>query len=200
MALKPYLKKNQFEIGLDEAGRGCVAGPVVAAAVLLPLGFSNDELNDSKKLSLKKRLELRELIEKEALAFAIGVVDNEEIDQINILNASILAMHRAIEQIKKPFDFLLVDGNKFKPYQEVPYQCIVKGDGLYQSIAAASILAKTYRDDLMTQYALKYPDYDWKNNKGYPTPKHIDAIIKKGYTPLHRKTFHLKATQLKLKI
>ncbi len=195
--LAPFFKDNQIEVGLDEAGRGCLAGPVVAAAVILPNGFTHPLLDDSKKLTEKKREKLRLVIENEALDYAVGFVDNHKIDEINILNASFLAMHRALEQLKNKFDFLLIDGNRFNPYKSFPYECIVKGDGKYQSIAAASILAKTYRDEYMQMLDKKHPEYDWKQNKGYPTKKHVDAVLKNGMTLYHRTSFHVKALQLK---
>ncbi|MBL7790129.1 MAG: ribonuclease HII [Chitinophagales bacterium] len=180
------------QVGCDEAGRGCLAGPVVAAAVLLPADFSCDMLDDSKKLTATQREYLRDFIINRPGAYGIGVVSHEEIDQINILQASFLAMHRAIEQINRQMDLLLIDGNRFKPYKSIPYQCIVKGDGKYQSIAAASILAKTYRDHLMVELDKQFPIYQWKKNKGYASASHIAAIEKQGYSPIHRKTFKLK--------
>lgn len=180
------------QVGCDEAGRGCLAGPVVAAAVLLPADFSCDMLDDSKKLTATQREYLRDFIINGAESYGIGVVSHEEIDQINILQASFLAMHRAIEQINRQIDLLLIDGNRFKPYKKIPYQCIVKGDGKYQSIAAASILAKTYRDHLMVELDKQFPIYQWKKNKGYASASHIAAIEKQGYSPIHRKTFKLK--------
>ncbi len=188
--LKPYLQSNRIEAGCDEAGRGCLAGPVFAASVILPADFRCKELNDSKKLSEKKRYLLREIIEKEAIAWAVGIVDNNEIDEINILNASFLAMHRAVEQLSVTPEFLLIDGNRFKPYKNIPHECIVKGDGKYLAIAAASILAKTYRDDFMLKIHNEFPQYDWNNNKGYPTKKHRQAILDFGVTNYHRKTFN----------
>ncbi len=198
MALKPYLNKAKIEVGLDEAGRGCLAGPVVAAAVILPKDFNHPLLNDSKKLSEKKRDALRIIIEKEALAYAVAFVNHTKIDEINILNASILAMHKAIDKLKVKFDFLLIDGNRFKPYKKVPYECIVKGDGKYQAIAAASILAKTYRDEYIIKLAKKFPEYQWHQNKAYPTKKHIDAILEYGISPYHRRSYYIKAYQLSL--
>jgi len=186
-----------LEAGCDEAGRGCLAGPVVAGAVILKPGADYPELDDSKKLTEKKREALRELIMSEALAYGIGIVTAKEIDEINILNASFLAMHRALDQLKVRPEFLLIDGNRFKKYQELPYQCVVGGDATYQSIAAASILAKTTRDRMMEEYDLKYPMYHWKKNKGYPTPEHKQAIADYGITELHRKSFNM-AIQLKL--
>lgn len=189
--LKPYLNPDKIEAGCDEAGRGCLAGPVFAAAVILPEGFSNELLNDSKKLTEAQRYKLREVIEREAAAWAVGIVTAEEIDEINILRASILAMKRAVEQLKIIPEHLLIDGNRFTPYKNIPYTTVVKGDATYMSIAAASILAKTYRDDYMQKIAEEYPAYDWKNNKGYPTAKHRAAIKAHGATPHHRMTFNL---------
>lgn len=189
--LLPYLHPELTEAGCDEAGRGCLAGAVYAAAVILPHDFHNELLNDSKQLSEKQRYALREVIEKEATAWAIGVVSPEEIDKINILNASFLAMHRAIDQLKVRPQHLLIDGNRFNKYQDLPHTTIIKGDGKYLSIAAASILAKTYRDDYMKELHEEYPQYDWKGNKGYPTRKHRAAIAQYGITPYHRKTFNL---------
>ena len=189
--LKPYLNPDKIEAGCDEAGRGCLAGPVFAAAVILPEGFSNELLNDSKKLTEAQRYKLREVIEREASAWAVGIVTAEEIDEINILRASILAMKRAVEQLKITPEHLLIDGNRFTPYKNIPYTTVVKGDATYMSIAAASILAKTYRDDYMQKIAEEYPAYDWKNNKGYPTAKHRAAIKAHGATPHHRMTFNL---------
>lgn len=189
--LLPYLNRDLLEAGCDEAGRGCLAGAVYAAAVILPKDFKNEQLNDSKQLTEKQRYALREVIEKEALAWAVGIVTPEEIDQINILNASFLAMHRAIDQLKLRPQHLLIDGNRFKKYQGLPHTTVVKGDGKYLSIAAASILAKTYRDDYMNRLHAEYPCYDWSKNKGYPTPKHRAAIAEHGTTPYHRMTFNL---------
>ena len=189
--LLPYLHPELIEAGCDEAGRGCLAGAVYAAAVILPHDFHNELLNDSKQLSEKQRYALREVIEKEAVAWAVGVVTPEEIDKINILNASFLAMHRAIDELKVRPQHLLIDGNRFNKYQDLPHTTIVKGDGKYLSIAAASILAKTYRDDYMKELHEAYPQYDWKGNKGYPTPKHRAAIAQYGITHYHRKTFNL---------
>lgn len=189
------LASNYFdgvvEAGCDEAGRGCLAGSVYAAAVIFPPGYANDELNDSKQLTDKRRKQLREIIERDALAWAVGIVTPEEIDKINILNASILAMHRALDQLTVPPEAVIVDGNRFKPYNKLPHATIVKGDGKYLSIAAASILAKTYRDDYMDKLAEEYPHYDWLGNKGYPTKKHREAIKLHGITPYHRKSFNL---------
>ena len=183
--------EGKIEAGCDEAGRGCLAGSVYAAAVILPEGYQNELLNDSKQLSEKKRYQLREIIERDAVAWAVGIVTPEEIDQINILNASILAMHRALDQLKVRPEAIIVDGNRFKPYQKLPHTTIVKGDGKYLAIAAASILAKTYRDDYMNQLAEEYPQYDWLSNKGYPTKKHREAIKQFGITPYHRKSYNL---------
>ena len=184
--------------GCDEAGRGCLAGPVYAASVILPKNYRNKWLDDSKKLSDKDRYELRPEIEEKAVTWAIGVVDNVEIDEINILKASFLAMHRAIDQLKQKPELLLIDGNRFTPYKKTPHQCIVKGDAKFSSIAAASILAKTYRDDFMKEAAITYPQYGWEQNMGYPTKKHRDAIRTFGTTPLHRLTFQLLPNQLSL--
>jgi ribonuclease HII len=189
--LLPYLNSNCLEAGFDEAGRGCLAGAVFAAAVILPPDFYCEELNDSKQLSEKQRTALRPLIEKGALAWAVGVVHSDEIDKINILNASLLAMHRALSQLNIQPQHLLIDGNRFKPYEGIPYTTIVKGDGKYMSIAAASILAKTHRDEYMMRLHEEFPSYDWKNNKGYPTYKHRNAIRELGATPYHRKSFTL---------
>lgn len=181
----------EFEAGCDEAGRGCLAGSVFAAAVILPPDYENGELNDSKKLTDRRRKMLRQTIERDAVAWAVGIVTPEEIDRINILNASILAMHRALDKLEVRPQAVIVDGNRFKPYRDLPYQTIVKGDGKYLSIAAASILAKTYRDDYMDKLAEEYPAYDWLSNKGYPTKKHREAIRQEGITPYHRRTFNL---------
>ena len=189
--LANHFYDNVIEAGCDEAGRGCLAGSVYAAAVIFPKDYENALLNDSKQLSAKKRYMLREIVECDALAWAVGIVTPEEIDKINILNASILAMHRALDLLKVRPEAVIVDGNRFKPYQTLPYSTIVKGDGKYLSIAAASILAKTYRDDYMDGLAEKYPQYDWKSNKGYPTKKHREAIKSFGITPFHRKSFTL---------
>ena len=203
--LKAYYKEGLIEAGCDEAGRGCLAGPVFAAAVILPSDFRNEMLNDSKQLTEKKRYQLREVIEREALAWAVGIVDNKEIDKINILNASILAMHRALDQLTVRPEYIIVDGNRWKPYQEptandnvndnepkvVPATTIVKGDGKYLSIAAASILAKTYRDDFMLRIHEEFPQYHWDKNKGYPAKVHREAIRQYGTTPYHRMSFNL---------
>ena len=189
--LLPIYHQGKIEAGCDEAGRGCLAGSVYAAAVIFPEDYTNEALNDSKKLTAHKRYELRRQIEHDALAWAVGIVTPEEIDRINILNASILAMHRALDALTLRPQAVIVDGNRFKPYRQLPYKTIVKGDSKYLSIAAASILAKTYRDDYMDEQALIYPGYDWKSNKGYPTKKHREAIRLQGITPIHRKTFTL---------
>ena len=188
---------DKIEAGCDEAGRGCLAGPVVAAAVIFKKDVDYPELNDSKQLTEKKRMQLRELVMKEALSYGIGIVTAQEIDEINILNASFLAMHRALDQLKVRPELLLIDGNRFNPYKKVKHVCIVGGDAKYQSIAAASILAKTTRDMMMVEYGEQYPVYNWKKNKGYPTPEHKQAIADHGTTPLHRMTFNM-AIQLKL--
>lgn len=186
-----------LECGCDEVGRGCLAGPVCAAAVILPYDYKNEAINDSKQLSAKRRDELRQIIERDAIAFFVAEVSEKEIDKINILNASIKCMNDAVGQLSVKPELLLIDGNKFKDQWGIPYHCVVKGDATYLSIAAASILAKTYRDDLMVRLDAEYPMYDWKNNKGYPTPKQIAAVLQYGYTPYHRRSFHLK-TQLSL--
>jgi len=182
---------DKIEAGCDEAGRGCLAGPVFAAAVILPTGFENDLLNDSKQLSEKKRDYLRGIIETEALAWAVGYVNQKEIDEINILNASFLAMHRALDQLKMNIELILVDGNRFKAYKTIEHECIIKGDGKYASIAAASILAKTHRDEFMAEIAAKHPEYQWDKNKGYPTKSHRKAIAEFGICDYHRKSFRL---------
>ncbi|MEY4927701.1 MAG: ribonuclease [Bacteroidota bacterium] len=189
--LLPYYQLNSLEAGCDEAGRGCLAGPVVAAAVILPNGFENELLNDSKKLSEKQRDALRPIIEAEALVWAVGFVSPQEIDRINILQASFLAMHRALDQLKMRPELLLIDGNRFKPYGKTPHHCIIKGDGKYLAIAAASILAKTHRDEYMLQLHPDFPQYNWASNKGYPAPAHRLAIAQHGTTPHHRLTFRL---------
>ncbi|MEM6522233.1 MAG: ribonuclease HII [Bacteroidota bacterium] len=196
--LKASFTNNKIEAGCDEAGRGCLAGPVVAAAVILPRKYRNKRLDDSKKLSKKIREELRDEIEKEALHWAVGFVDNRKIDEINILNASYLAMHRAIDQLSKPPELLLIDGNRYKPHNDIPFECIIKGDGKYLPIAAASILAKTYRDEYMEKIGLDYPEYSWKTNVGYPTRVHRDTIRNLGATPFHRMSFQLLPAQLEL--
>ena len=189
--LKSHYYEGLIEAGCDEAGRGCLAGSVYAAAVILPSDYQNELLNDSKKLTAKKRYALREEIERDAIAWAVGIVTPEEIDKINILNASFLAMHRALDQLQVRPEAVIVDGNRFKPYQDLPSTTIVKGDGKYLSIAAASILAKTYRDDYMLSLAEEYPQYDWQSNMGYPTKKHRQAILEHGITPYHRKSYNL---------
>lgn len=189
--LKSHYYESLIEAGCDEAGRGCLAGSVYAAAVILPSDYQNELLNDSKKLTAKKRYALREEIERDAIAWAVGIVTPEEIDKINILNASFLAMHRALDQLKVRPEAVIVDGNRFNPYQDLPSTTIVKGDGKYLSIAAASILAKTYRDDYMLSLAEEYPQYDWQSNMGYPTKKHRQAIREHGITPYHRKSYNL---------
>jgi ribonuclease HII len=198
--LKSYFNKTLIEAGCDEAGRGCLAGPVYAASVILPKNYKNKWLDDSKKLSDKDRYELRPEIEAKAVTWAIGVVDNIEIDKINILKASFLAMHRAIDKLQSKPELLLIDGNRFTPYKNIPHQCIIKGDAKFLSIAAASILAKTYRDDFMKDAAITYPHYSWEQNMAYPTKKHRDAIRLHGTTPLHRMTFQLLPKQLSLEV
>ena len=193
-----FLQEGRLEAGCDEAGRGCLAGPVFAAAVILPADFKNDQLNDSKKLTEKQRYALRPIIELQALAFAVGIVDNHEIDRINILNASFLAMHRAVDQLKLKPEHLLIDGNRFKAYHEIPHTCIIKGDGKYLSIAAASILAKTYRDDYMEVIHREFPQYNWQKNKGYPTLHHRMVLREIGITPYHRLSFANLGDQLRL--
>lgn len=189
--LASHYYEGKIEAGCDEAGRGCLAGSVYAAAVIFPEGYTNEELNDSKQLTDKRRKKLRKIIERDALAWAVGIVTPEEIDKINILNASILAMHRALDQLQIRPEVVIVDGNRFKPYNGLPHTTIVKGDGKYLSIAAASILAKTYRDDYMDKLAEEFPQYDWLGNKGYPTKKHREAIKVHGITPYHRRSFNL---------
>jgi ribonuclease HII len=200
MGLKNYLIADKIEVGCDEAGRGCLAGPVFAAAVILNPKKKYSKLNDSKKLGKKKRDEIRLWIEKNATDWAVGRVEAEEIDEINILNASFLAMHRAIEQLNEKFDQLLIDGNRFKPYGKKPHHCIIKGDSKYKSIAAASILAKTHRDEYMQKIAEEFPYYDWQNNQGYPTKKHRLGIINHGKCVHHRNSFQLIHPQFKLNI
>jgi len=197
--LLPYLNKDLLEAGCDEAGRGCLAGPVVAAAVILPPDFESSLLNDSKQLSENQRNELRPLIEKEAIAWAVEMVVNEDIDKVNILNASFLAMNKAVLKLDVKPGHLLIDGNRFRPQTEIPFTCVVKGDGKYFSIAAASVLAKTYRDEYMEAIHTEFPDYGWKKNKGYPTKKHREAIKTFGVTKYHRKSFRLLDKQLELK-
>ena len=189
--LASHYYTGKVEAGCDEAGRGCLAGSVYAAAVIFPEDYRNEALNDSKQLTDKRRKALRDIIQRDAIAWAVGVVTPEEIDRINILNASILAMHRALDQLQVRPEAVIVDGNRFKRYQDLPHTTIVKGDGKYLSIAAASILAKTYRDDYMDALAKDYPQYDWLSNKGYPTKKHREAIRQYGITPFHRKTFNM---------
>lgn len=196
--LKRFYQNELIEVGCDEAGRGCLAGPVFAAAVILPQGFKNKKLNDSKQLQRKDREELRAVIEREAVAFAVASLDNHKIDEINILNASIMSMHLALDQLQQKFQFIIVDGNRFKPYQNIPHQTIVEGDAKYMSIAAASILAKTYRDEFMEKLHEEYPMYDWKSNKGYGTQFHRNAMLQFGSSPYHRRTFVLKELQMEL--
>jgi len=196
--LLSYFQEELVEVGCDEAGRGCLAGPVFAAAVIFPRDYYNPVLNDSKKLSEKQRMTLRPVIEQEALAYAVASISPAEIDKINIHNASYKAMHLAIDALKVAPQFILVDGNRFIPYPAIPHQCIIKGDGKYLSIAAASILAKTYRDEYMEDIAEEYPHYEWKSNKGYPTVVHRKAVLAHGMTPYHRRTFRVTDPQLKL--
>jgi len=196
--LSPYFQKEKIEAGCDEAGRGCLAGPVVAAAVILPTDYEHEVLNDSKQLTEKQRNELREEIVKDAIAWGIGVASPTEIDDINILNASYLAMHRAVELLKVRPELLLIDGNRFKPFEDISYECVIKGDGKVYSIAAASVLAKTYRDDLMKKLALAFPGYGWETNVGYPTPAHRDGLKELGTTIHHRMSFQLLPRQLEL--
>ena len=196
--LKPYFQKNTIEAGCDEAGRGCLAGPVYAAAVILPPDYKNEILNDSKQLSEKKRDELRAEIERDAISFCVASMDNNEIDQINILKASILSMHKAVSGLTVIPQLLLIDGNKFIPYENIPHKCIVKGDATYMSIAAASILAKTYRDEFMYNIAKEFPEYHWDENKGYPTKSHRAAIMEYGITKYHRLSYKLTDSQLSL--
>jgi len=199
MLLKSY-SNIILECGTDEAGRGCLAGPVTAAAIILPETFKNSALNDSKQLSEKKRMLLKPIIETEALTFGVAHVFQEDIDKINILNASILAMHKSIEKLKPQPEYIIVDGNKFKPYNTIKFETIIKGDGKYLSIAAASILAKTYRDIYMETIHKEYPMYNWKQNKGYPTKEHREAIKKYGITKYHRKSFRLMPEQFRLNL
>ncbi len=196
--LKLKINTNLLECGTDEAGRGCLAGPVTAAAVILPDSFKNEILTDSKKLSEKKRDFLKPIIETEAISFGVVHIMMDEIDKINILNASILGMHRSIEKLKKKPQFIAIDGNKFKPFYDIPYECVIRGDGKYLHIAAASILAKTYRDAYMGKLHKEFPQYNWKQNKGYPTKEHRAAIKKYGITKYHRKSFRLLPEQYKL--
>ena len=198
--LKKYFQKHLLEAGCDEAGRGCLAGPVYAAAVILPHNFHNELLNDSKKLTEQERNMLRPIIEKEAICWAVATSSNIEIDSINILNASFLAMHRAIGKLTINPELLLIDGNRFKKYPNTEHKCIIKGDGIYMSIAAASILAKTYRDDFMLRLHNEFPQYCWNKNKGYGTLKHRNAIIENGFSPFHRKTFNVVNPQLEILI
>jgi ribonuclease HII len=193
--LKQFLQTGRIEAGCDEAGRGCLAGPVFAAAVILPNHFENNLLNDSKQLSHKQRMQLKYVIERESFAFSVALVSSDEIDKINILNASILAMHKAIASLPVIPEFLLIDGNRFKPYPNIPSKCIVKGDAKFMSIAAASILAKTYRDEFMVGLSQDFPNYGWEKNKGYPTNEHRSAIRKYGISSYHRRTFKLIDTQ-----
>lgn len=196
--LHSFFKENTIEAGCDEAGRGCLAGPVFAAAVILPSDFENEILNDSKILTEKQRFELRPVIEKEALAWAVEAVSNEEIDEVNILNASFIAMNRAVQKLKIKPGHLLIDGNRFRSSGNIPFTCMIKGDGRFFSIAAASVLAKTYRDDFMEKIHSEFPEYDWKTNKGYPTAKHRNAIDRYGISKYHRKSFRLTNNQLEL--
>lgn len=196
--LFPYLEPGRLEAGCDEAGRGCLAGPVVAAAVILPEDFTHPVLNDSKQLTLKEREELRLIIEKAALSFAVSFVSPEKIDEVNILNASFLGMHQALSNLRRRPEHILVDGNRFKAYKKIGHTCIVQGDGKYMSIAAASVLAKTYRDDYMVKLHRKFPHFNWKQNKGYPTPEHRQALLAHGVTEYHRKSFTLLPDQYEL--
>ncbi len=196
--LKSCLYLNCTEAGCDEAGRGCLAGPVVAAAVILPRNFRHPVLNDSKKLTPRQRLQLRDEITGSAIAWEVAFVGNEEIDEINILRASVRAMHLAIEGLKKKPDILLIDGNRFYPYKDIKHETIIRGDGLFFSIAAASVLAKTFRDEYMQKLHCDYPQYGWDKNKGYPTPYHRSAILRHGITPYHRRSFTLFDTQMEL--
>ena len=194
MALKNKYSQHPFEAGVDEAGRGCIAGPVVAAAVILPPDFTHPVLKDSKKLSHKQRMEIRPVILEEAIAWNVGMISAPRIDQVNILNATYEAMHEAIAGLSIKPDFLVIDGNRFRPYPDIEDECIIKGDGKYLNIAAASILAKTYRDEIMEMLAKEFPSYDWESNKGYPTPAHKQAVLRHGTTKYHRKTFNLYPT------
>ncbi len=189
--LSPFYNEEKIEAGCDEAGRGCIAGPVYAAAVVLPKDFSHPLLNDSKQLSRKQRELLRPIIEKEAISFAVAKINPKEIDEINILNASFKAMHKAVDKLTTTPEFLLIDGNRFNPYKEIPYECVIKGDAKFMSIAAASILAKTYRDDFMESFAHRYPHYKWETNKGYPTEEHRNAVQEYGPCIHHRRSFRL---------
>jgi ribonuclease HII len=190
--LKSCFGSGLMEAGCDEAGRGCLAGPVFASAVIFPADYINSEIDDSKKLSVKKRIKLRNSIENDALGWAVAMVDSSEIDRINILNASILAMHMALDKLDLEPGLLLIDGNRFKPYKQIPYKCIIKGDGIFLSIAAASILAKTYRDEFMEGLSDQFPQYNWKQNKGYPTLEHRNSIAQYGTTPYHRLSFSMQ--------
>lgn len=196
--LRSSYSKKYLEAGCDEAGRGCLAGPVVAAAVILPAKYRHKKLNDSKQLTREERFALREEIQRDAFAWAVAEASHQEVDEINILNASFLAMHRALEKLPQTPELILVDGNRFKKYREIPHHCIVKGDGKFLSIAAASVLAKTARDEYMEAMAQEYPGYFWETNKGYPTLQHRDAIRALGLTPLHRRSFQLLPAQLEL--
>lgn len=196
--LKSNYSGNQLEVGTDEAGRGCLSGPVVAAAVILPKNFNHELLNDSKQISETKRKILKPYIEEHALAFGVAFIHHEEVDELNVLQASITGMHRSIDQLSIVPEFIIIDGNKFRPYKEIPFETIVKGDAKFKSIAAASVLAKTYRDEFMEKIHLEFPNYNWKQNKGYPTKEHRKAIKEFGITKYHRKTFKLLPTQLKL--
>ncbi|MFY0630506.1 MAG: ribonuclease HII [Flavobacteriaceae bacterium] len=196
--LKSNYSGNQLEAGTDEAGRGCLSGPVVAAAVILPKNFHHELLNDSKQISEAKRRILRPYIEEHALAYGVSFIHHEEVDELNVLQASITGMHRSIDQLTITPEFIIIDGNKFRPYQEIPYETIVKGDAKFKSIAAASVLAKTYRDEFMEKIHQEFPNYNWKKNKGYPTKEHRKAIQEFGITKYHRKTFKLLPTQMKL--
>ena|SRR6476661_7280028 len=196
--LLPYFQTELIEAGCDEAGRGCLAGPVFAAAVILPRDFHHDILTDSKQLTEKERKDLRIEIEKKAICFAVAAIDHQEIDRINILNASFLAMHKALEKLSMQPQFILVDGNRFKPYLQIKHECIIKGDSKFYSIAAASILAKTYRDEYMENLHSQFPHYQWKQNKGYPTIQHRKAVLKHGISPYHRTTFKITDPQLSI--
>ena len=199
-SLFSFFKQDTIEAGCDEAGRGCLAGPVVAAAVILPADFTHPVLNDSKKINEKNRYLLRKEIEQIAISYAIGIIDNKRIDEINILKASIMAMHKALDSLERLPDHIIIDGNKFIKYKNIPHQCIVKGDSKYYSIAAASILAKTYRDDIMNDLHQKHSEYNWKRNKGYPTKEHRQAIKDFGTTPFHRMSFRLLNEQLEINL
>ena len=196
--LKSRFSENKIEAGCDEVGRGCLAGPVVAAAVILPSDYHHKILNDSKQLSKAKRVQVQKDILKDAISYGISEITNGEVDKVNVLKASFVGMHRALDQLKKIPELLLIDGNRFIPYKNIPHQCIIKGDGKYLSIAAASILAKTYRDDLMAELAINHPEYGWERNVGYPTKEHRNAIRKYGITPYHRRSFRLLPDQLEL--